>query len=252
MTTCTEPAVAGLTRVEVTASGRGRARVLTATAGPPDRPVVRPVVLSADRGSARVSLVPEGALLLEGDRIQLQVEVGPDVLLELVEPGGTVAHDMQGGTAHWHVHIRLAPGAALIWHGEPFVVATGAHVLRRTHVVVGQGARLALRETLVLGRYDEVGGVLHQGTVVEEPDGTPVLVEELAFRPGSGPGVLGGHRVLASALVLGVDPPDQHAGDVLRLEGGGSVARRVASATHEAELASWGASVAAVRGSPTT
>jgi urease accessory protein len=95
----------------------GRPRVRSETSGDPRRPCLRPMLLDSGEGFARVCLVPDGALLLAGDAIQLEVTLGPGVRLELVEPTGTVAYDMRGGQAAWDVRLFLAERASLVWAG---------------------------------------------------------------------------------------------------------------------------------------
>lgn len=205
------------------------------TCGEPGRPAIRPMLLSADARHARVALVPDGALLLAEDAIAIQVDVGPGAVLELVEPSGTVAYDMRGAQATWDVDVRLGRDAALIWAGEPFVVAAGARVRRTTTVQVADGAVLALRETLVLGRSGEPAGQVRQRTLVVDDQGEPLLVEDLALDADRAPLLLGGRRVVDTVLVLGarvpddVDTVDCHRFD---LERSGTVLRRLAHEAH--------------------
>lgn len=209
-----------------------RVRVHTSATGPGQRPLVRPMLLSADATTARVSLVPEGALLLAGDAVRIRIVVGPGALLDLQEPGGTVAYDMRGGSATWDVEVSVADSASLVWRGEPFVVADGADVLRRTRVVAGPGSRIALRETLVLGRHGERGGRIRQTLSVEDDDGSPVLVEELVVSASTVGGLLGGHRVVGSVLAMGVAVPPS--ADRFDLEAGGHLLRRLTGEAHTA------------------
>lgn len=226
-----------LTTVSVLQDG-DRVRVHTSATGPAQRPLIRPMLLSADSTAARVSLVPEGAVLLAGDEVRIRITVGPGALLDLQEPGGTVAYDMRGGRATWDVEISLAAGAALVWRGEPFVVADGADVRRRTRIVAGAGSRIALRETLVLGRHGERGGRIRQALSVEDADGSPVLLEELDVSAATGAGLLGGHRVVGSVLALGVLVPPSP--DRFDLEAGGHLLRRLTGEAHTAhDRAAW-------------
>lgn len=210
----------------------GRVRVGLRADGASDRPVVRPMLLTTDTQGARVALVPEGALLLAGDAIAIDVEVGDGLTLDLVEPAGTVAYDMRGDQATWDVRVVLGAGARLTWHGEPFVVAAGARVRRTTAVTVGAGAALALRETLVLGRHDEPSGVLVQELEATDADGNPLLVEELLVSPATLPVILGGHRVVDSVVVLGAEVGAVDGCCRLDLECGGTVLRQLADVAH--------------------
>ncbi len=234
------------TRVEVRrpATG-GRAMVSLSTGAPSVRPGIRPLLMASDEAGATVCLMPDGALLLAGDAIAIDVCVGPGARLELVEPAGTVAYAMDGGSAVWDVTIELAPASTLVWAGEPFVVAEGSRVHRSTVIRLGVGASMAWRETLVLGRHLERSGSVSQELSVLGPNDVPLLHEELEVGPGSSPLLLGGARVLASVLVLGHRLPvdgETGTGTRLELEGNGTLVRHLAMDAHRATpAATWAA-----------
>ena len=71
----------------------------------------------------------------------MEVAVDGPVTVEVVETAGTVAYDMRGGSARWDVDLVLSGGARVAWHGEPFVVSSGADVDRRTTASVAAGSR---------------------------------------------------------------------------------------------------------------
>ena len=224
-------------------SGGGRAVVSFAVSSAPDRPTVRPILLASDESGARVSLVPEGALLLAGDAVSLHISVGAGAGLEVVEPAATVAYAMHGESASWDVTIDLAPAATLVWAGEPFVVSAGAGVSRTTTIRMGWDAMLAMRETLVLGRHREAPGRIHQHLSAAGPNGIPMLSESLDVGPESSPLILGGARVMGSVLTLGYrTPPAVDARDMthLDLDALGSVSRAMAHEAHHVPLdAAW-------------
>lgn len=230
-----------VTRIAVTrAPGGGRVSARVSAAGPVERPVIRPMLVRADAQGASVSLVPEGALLLAGDAVRIEVHVGPGVCLELMEPAGTVAYPMHGSQARWDVHVELGPDATLIWAGEPFVVAEGASVIRRTQVSMQRGARLALREVVVLGRHDEGAGSLEQDLDVVGPEGASVLRETLHLGPGASRLLTGGLRAITTVLLVGARLPDSGDGTHLDLEAEGTMVRGLAQACHRAMVAaSW-------------
>ena len=175
----------------------------------------------------RVALVPEQAVLLAGDHVRISVRVAAGEVLEIVEPGGTVAYAMRARQARWDVRIEVEDGGSLVWHGEPFVVAQGADVHRHTSVRLGQASRVRLRETLVLGRSGEGAGRLVLRTEVRR-DGVPVLVEELDAALGLGP-----HRVLDQVLCVG----SGCTADGLALESGDRVHRWLGAETHASPIA---------------
>lgn len=201
------------------------------------------MLLASDDAGARVSLVPEGALLLAGDAVSIHITVGAGARLELVEPAGTVAYAMHGGSASWDVTIDLAPAASLVWAGEPFVVSAGADVTRITTVRMGWDAMFAMRETLVLGRHREAPGRLRQELSVTGQNGTPMLCEALDVGRESSPLLLGGARVMGSVLTLGYRTPqavDAPTITHLDLDGLGTVSRALAHHAHHLPLdAAW-------------
>ncbi|AEG44982.1 urease accessory protein UreD [Isoptericola variabilis] len=159
-----------MTRIAVApAPGRSVLRVRS------DRLAVR--VLHQDQDGARVALVANGALLLAGDAVEIEVDVAEGAWLEIVETTGTVAY---GGAAasRWDVDVRLGEAATLVWDALPFVVSDGARTHRRTDVHLGESARALLRETFVLGRARQAGGDLWTHSLVQDAGG-PLHVEEL-------------------------------------------------------------------------
>jgi urease accessory protein len=231
-----------------------RVRVEYRAVGGPDRPVIRPVLLSSDARGAHVSLVPEGALLLAGDVVSLRIDVGPGATLQLVEPAGTVAYDMRGCCATWDVTVNLGPGSCLVWHGEPFVASAGSETIWTTRVFVDYGARLALRETLVLGRHGEEPGRLRHEVHVQHADGRPVLADGVDLAPRRTGIVLGGHRVMGTVLLVGAELGDAEwnsgvPGTRFEFETGGVLVRTLVDDAHRAtDLRIWNAAVAAVIG----
>lgn len=199
----------GRTRVRVS-PGTGLQRCMvrtTITQSEPSAPTIRPVIVRHDSRGALLSLMPEGALLLAGDAIEIDVTVDPGMTLELVEPGGTVAFDMHEGRASWDVSVRVGAGGALAWAGEPFVLSEGADVSRSTRIRYAADARIAVREMLVLGRSGEGPGTICQSSVVRT-DSRPVLVEELAIDRHTASSLIGDNRVISSVLAVGVPRPE--------------------------------------------
>ena len=133
----TEPTPVSHTRLEVCRDpAGGRVRVLVRTDGPRGRGHLGIRVLHAGVDGARVAVLAEGALLVAGDDVSVGMRVGPGVRLDVVEPAGTVAFDMRGGSARWGVSVEVDDGGELVWRAEPFVVATGAVVDRELEVTL--------------------------------------------------------------------------------------------------------------------
>lgn len=195
--------------------------------------VLIPRLISQGENRARLALVAGGALLLGGDKVEIEVLVGEGCTLELEDIGGTVAYDADGVESSWSVSITLSANAKLIWHALPLVVADGANVNRSTRVNLAEGATALLRETVVLGRHGEVGGNIHQRTEVVQT-GRPMLIEDLRLVGGQViPGVLGENRVLDSCLSLG---QRAEAAKALQFELPGTMARFIGMQTHNSSM----------------
>jgi len=208
-----------------------RARVeLSCGAGP----VLVPRLISRTRDRAQVALVAGGALLLGGDHLVLEVDVGDGCLLELTEVAGTVAYGADGAASSVTVHIRLGRGAVVLWLGLELVVAEGADTRRELTVELADGAIALIRETTVLGRTGEAGGRVVTASSYRT-ESAPVLVESLELcgdRPV--PGIAGGHRVIDTMVLAGLRP---RAGDgAFALEQPGALARHLGGQTHQSPI----------------
>lgn len=226
-----------MTRISVTRAGSGPARV-GITQG-----LLQARTIRRSATGAHLALVAGGAVLVGGDRISVEVHVGAGCTLELEDVGGTVAYPTAGGRSRFDVRIDVDDAATLVWRSHPFVVSGGAAVDRDTRIVLGAGAALCLRETLVLGRTGERGGAILNRLRAHGEGGIPLLLEDLDLdggRPAAG--ILGPHRILDSTILLGRRPPevldpDQRPGPVvLHLAAPGAIARVVADATHRTGL----------------
>lgn len=204
--------------------------------------------IDAPEGRVRVALVGTVALLLAGDDVRIEVVVGPGVDLEIVEVAGTVAYDMRGGSADWHVDVHVEEGGVLVWEGLPFVIADGADVTRTMTMALDGSARAVLRETYVFGRTGEAGGDLRTSTVIAHDD-RPLLVEQLDLRAAAriDGAILGAARCLDAVTTLGARIESGRPG-LLQLDNAGSIDRRLAESLHTTELSrTFGDATAVIR-----
>lgn len=158
-----------------------------------------------DPHPATVTLVAGAAGPLGGDRFRFEIEVGPDSMLELTEVAATLLLPGQSGEESiMEIDIRVGANGTLVWLPEPVIAARGCRHRTDIHARLESGARLLLREEIVLGRYGEQPGILRQRLRVQI-EGRPLLDQELAIglaAPGwDGPAMTGGHRALGSILV---------------------------------------------------
>ena len=241
-----------MTRIAVHAApGRARLRLTDGPIG------VR--VLHTDARGARVGLVATTALLLGGDHIEIQVEVGPGAWLEVVETAGTVAYDADGASSSWTVRIDIAENGALVWAGEPFVVAAGSNVHRQSIVQLAAGAVACLRDTVVLGRSGEVGGSV-VSTLSAHRAGALLLADTLDLsdkRTRELPGIVGAATVIDTVSLLGDRAPavpGLAAGLRFDLDGPGTLARCLTTSYADSPLpavmAAWAARATAAHHGP--
>ena len=116
----------------------------------------------ADR--ARVALVGQTALLLGGDQVGLDIEVGPGARARSC-PTSRAPWPTTGGGGR-RPGTRASgwggePGSR--YAGEPLILSDGSDVTRTLTVDLAEGAAARLRETLVFGRAGEVGGTAGRG-----------------------------------------------------------------------------------------
>ncbi|MFZ4187609.1 urease accessory protein UreD [Streptomyces pseudogriseolus] len=168
-----------------------------------------PLAVRRTRGSgatAHVTLVGAMSGPHGGDHFTLRADVGAGARLRVGSAAATLALPGQhGGQARQDVGITVAAGGELHWLPEPLISVTGSELAVRTLVDLEPGARLVLREELVLGRTGEEPGRLTSRLTVRL-DGRPVLDQELDCGPGApggwdGPAVLGGHRAVGQLVV---------------------------------------------------
>jgi urease accessory protein len=213
------------TRIAV-AAGEPRAHVELAV-GP-----LAPRLISRDSLRAHVAVAAAGMVLLGGDHVRVEIDVGRGCTLEIEDVGGTVAYPGRGSS--WILEVRIGAGGTLLWHGLPFVVTDGADVERHSALTLESDARAVIRETLVLGRYGEQGGRLISTLAVVDAGG-PVLLERLeADGTAPEPGVLGGNRVVDAVIAVGFRPPARPTD--LEFDQPGSMARHLADHTHGSPL----------------
>lgn len=164
-------------------------------------------------GTTRVSLAAGAAGPIGGDHLRLDIEVGPGAALIL----RTVAASLllpgpHGRPSSSEVAARVAAGGTLVWLPEPVIAARGCDHRAATRISLEPGARLLLREELLLGRHGEQPGTVHQRLRVTVGDG-PLHDQELHLGPRApgwdGPAVTGGRRALGSLLLVDPDgaPP---------------------------------------------
>jgi urease accessory protein len=157
---------------------------------------------------AQVALAAGAAGPVGGDDLRLSIDVASGAALVLRGVSATVAlPGPHNEPSRSEVTIRIAANGTLVWLPSLLIAARGCRHQAITRVMLEPGARLLLREELLLGRHAEPPGTIRQRLRVCLGD-RPLHDQELALGAGTvgwdGPAVTGGRRALGSVLV--VDP----------------------------------------------
>jgi urease accessory protein len=160
--------------------------------------------------AAAFTLVHLGGIL-EGDRYDVQVELGPDASASITTAAATQVLRMPEGDARQDIALRLAPGSRLAWLPEPLILFAGARFTQTTRVELAPGARLALLDVLVPGRLAR--GEAYQFKRYEsrlevcDPGGRCLVAERATLEPRrcnpATAGMFGRTPVLGSLYLLG-------------------------------------------------
>jgi urease accessory protein len=192
-------------RVAAVADG-GRTRLVTLRSQTPV--LVRRTGPRHRRGEIEVHVVGGAAGPLGGDRLRIELEVGPGARLCVRTVAASLALPGAGGEpSTMEVHATVAAGGSLRWLPEPLIAAKNCDHHATSTVELDETARLVWREELVCGRHSEESGDARVDTTVRR-GGRTLLRQTLTVGPRApgwdGPAVLGGARATASLLV--VDP----------------------------------------------
>lgn len=134
--------------------------------------------------------------------------MGPGAALVLRSVAATLVLPGPHGTpSRSETTVRVAASGVFVWLPGPVIATQGCHHYSVTHVTLEPGARLLLREELLLDRYGEEPGAIRQRLRVCLGN-RPIHDQEIAVGPSAtgwdGPAVTGGRRALGSLLI--VDP----------------------------------------------
>jgi urease accessory protein len=199
-----------LARIGAEADGRGGTRLAVLRGESPL--LLRRTGPRTGGGGVTVHLVGGAAGPLAGDRLRLEIEVGPGARLDVRSVAASLALPGRPGEppSRLDVHATVAEGAALRWLPEPLIAAAGCHHVVVTDVRVAAGGALVWRDDLVCGRHGEPSGEVRTDTTVGY-GGAILYRHELAVGPGapgwSGAAVLGGGRAVGSVVLAGAQLP---------------------------------------------
>jgi urease accessory protein len=188
-----------------------------------------------------VYIITTSGCVLQGDRLDISITVGPDAMAHVTTQSATKIHQMDANFAAASQRLSLAENAYLEFLPGPTIPHRHSRFITHTHATVAEGATLLSAEILQPGRKHHGGGEvfgydLYSSTLTaSRPDGTPLFTEKLIAEPERHPvrqaGVMGKFDVFANVTVV---TPRQHAERILEQVGQGSgfTGECVAGASH--------------------
>jgi urease accessory protein len=158
-----------------------------------------------------ICLVGTSAGPLGGDERNLLIEVTPGARATLRAAGASIAQGRPGGeTSRLSTRVDVGRGATLDADPGPVVACAGSRVDVRLEIALAESASIYWREVLVLGRTGEASGQARLRWDVVR-NGVALLRQSIDLaddRLSGWAGLLGGRRILATALLVGprIDP----------------------------------------------
>ena len=108
--------------------------------------------LDLDDPATVVSMLNPTGGLVGGDRLVVEVEVGPDSHACLTTPSATKIYRTSGPPAVQEVRVRMGPGALVEWIPDHAIPFAGSAFRQSIDVEMAPGARLILVDAFSVGR----------------------------------------------------------------------------------------------------
>jgi urease accessory protein len=157
-------------------------------------------------------IITTSGCVLQGDRLALEVTLGPGARAHLTTQSATKIHTMDANYAAQTQHISLADGAYLEFMPDPLIPHRRARFLSDTRISLAETATLLYSEIIQPGRKhhhpDECFGatLLSLATTATRPSGRLLFAEKLLAEPERRPvrqtGVMGPFDALANVILL--------------------------------------------------
>lgn len=157
-------------------------------------------------------MITTSGCVLQGDRLALEVALGPDARAHVTTQSATKVHSMDANCAVQTQSIALADGAYLEFLPEPLIPHRRARFLSDTRISIAPTATLLYSEIVQPGRKhhhpDECFGatLLSLALAAERPGGRTLFTEKLVIDPARRPlrqtGVMGSFDVFGNVILL--------------------------------------------------
>lgn len=186
---------------------RGDRTILAHAASTAPLHVLAPVRLP-DAAAVVSMLNPTGGLL-GGDRLVIEVAVGPGAHACLITPSATRVARTNGPTAEQDVRLGVGPGGCLEWLPDHTIPAAGSAFRQRIDVDLAPGARLIAVDGFAAGRVarGEAWKFAQLDSAISVREGPRLILHDRFALGPDGPwnslGCAEGHPYFGSAIVVG-------------------------------------------------
>jgi urease accessory protein len=165
-----------------------------------------------------VYIITTSGCVLQGDRLDISISVGPGAMAHVTTQSATKIHQMDANFAAQSQRLSLAENAYLELLPGPTIPHRHSRFITHTHATVADSATLLSAEILQPGRKHHGRGEVFEydlyssALTATRPDGTPLFTEKLVAKPGQHPvrqaGVMGKFDVFANVALV---TPQRHA-----------------------------------------
>lgn len=165
-----------------------------------------------------VYIITTSGCVLQGDRFDISISVGPDAMAHITTQAATKIHQMDANFAVQSQRLSLAENAYLELLPGPTIPHKHSRFVTNTQVTVADEASLLMAEVLLPGRKHHGEGELFEYDLysstleANRPDGLPLFTEKLVAEPWRHPvrqaGMMGDFDVFANVTLI---TPRHHA-----------------------------------------
>lgn len=174
-------------------------------------------------GMPCVFVITTSGCVLQGDRLDISITVGPDAMAHVTTQAATKVHEMDSSFATQSVQLELASNAYLELLPGPVIPHRHSRFVTSIVASVAASATLLTAELLAPGRKYHGGGEVFEYDLyssalnLQRPDGSVLCADKLVCEPWRYPvrraGVMGGFDVFANVTLAA---PHQLAETVLQ------------------------------------
>ncbi|WP_197671775.1 urease accessory protein UreD [Devriesea agamarum] len=195
--------------LELTYEQRGERTELTAHYQKSPLQIMRPLYTDPHRPDLPITMVMStGGGVVQGDRLRLDVRVGPGASAHLTTQAATKIMKMDHDYATQSAHLRVEDGGYLEYLPDPVIPYVNSRYFQGTDVVLDPSATAILGDTVVAGRLAR--GEQHEFKIfasdltVRRPDGTELVCDTIRLRGDHASALVnfGAHTVLGTLIVV--------------------------------------------------